>query len=88
MYNQLDSAKIHKLVVWKIDLKIVNALGRSALHITIEANNFSMIEALFECHIDISIRNKEDDTTRSYLDKTKCSTNINFKSQILQLLDK
>jgi len=47
-----------------------------------------MIEALLECYIDTSIRNKENDTTRSYLDKTKCSTNINLRAQILQLFDK
>jgi len=88
MHDQLNSAKIHELVAWKIDLEIINALKRSALHITIKTNNFLMIEALLECYIDISIRNKENDTTRSYLDKTKCSTNINLRAQILQLFDK
>jgi len=47
-----------------------------------------MIETLLECHINISIRNKKNDTTHSYLDKTKDSTNINLRAQILQLLDK
>lgn len=88
MHNQLDSVEIHELVAWGVDLGTIDALGRNALHMAIEVNNFLMIEALLECHIDISIRNKENDTIRSYLDKTKCSTNIKSRSQILQLLDK
>jgi len=88
MHDQLGSAEVHELVAWGADLGAVDALGRSALHIAVGADNFSMVEALLECHIDTSIRNKEDDTARSYLDKTKCSANINSRAQILQLLDK
>lgn len=88
MHNQFGSAKIHELVAWGVDLEAVDALGRSALHMAIEVDNFSMVEALLECHIDTSIRNKEDDMARSYLDKTKCSANMNLRAQILQLLDK
>lgn len=88
MHDQLGSAEVHELVAWGADLGAVDALGRSALHMAVGADNFSMVEALLECHIDTSIRDKEDDTARSYLDKTKCSANMNSRAQILQLLDK
>lgn len=88
MHNQLDSVEIYELVAWKANLEIVDALERSALHMTIVANNFYIIEALLECYIDTSIQDKENDTTRSYLNKIKCSTNVKSKAQILQLLNK
>ncbi len=88
MHDQLGSAEVHELVAWGADLGAVDALGRSALHMAVGAYNFSMVEALLECHIDTSIRDKEDDTARSYLDKTKGSANMNSRAQILQLLDK
>lgn len=88
MHNQLNSAKIYELVAQKIDLEAINALERSALHMTIKTYNFLMVEVLLECYIDISIRNKENDTTRSYLNKIKSFANINLRAQILQLLDK
>lgn len=88
MHDQLGSAEVHELVAWGADLEAVDALGRSALHMAVGADNFSMVEALLECHIDTSIRDKEDNTARSYMDKTKCSADMNSRAQILQLLDK
>lgn len=88
MHDQLGSDEVHELVDWGADLEAVDARGRSALHIAVGANNYSMVEALLECHIDASIQDKEDDTARSYLDTTKCLANMNSRAQILQLLDK
>jgi len=83
MHDRLTSAKVHDLVAYEIDLKIVNALKRSALHMTINANNVLMIEALLECHIDTLIQNKESDTTRFYLNcvnTTKYSNNMKLRA--------
>lgn len=88
MHNHLINVKVHELVAYEIDLEIIDNLERSALHITIDANNVSMIEALLECHIDTSIRDKKNNMARSYLNNTKCSTNTNLNAQILQFLDK
>lgn len=88
MNDRLASVEVHELIAHEIDLEIVNVLERSALHKAISANNLSIIEALLECHIDILIRDKENDTIRFYLDTTKCSNNIKSRAQILQLLDK
>jgi len=86
--GRLTSAKVHELVTYEINLKIVNAFERSALYITISANNSLMIETLLECHIDTSIQDKENDTIRFYLNTTKCSNNIKLRAQFLQLLNK
>ncbi len=76
MNDRFANAKVHELVAHETKLGTIDALGRSALHITISANNLSMIEALLECHIDTSIQDKENNTTRFYLDETKCSNNM------------
>lgn len=88
MNDRLIGANVHELVAHEIDLETIDALGRSALHMTISANNSSMIEALLECHIDTSIQDKKNDTIRFYLDTTKYSNNIKSRAQILQLLNK
>ena len=91
IYNCLTGAEIYKLVAYKADLGAVDNLGRSVLHVAVCADNVSIVEALLECYIDTSIQDKEDDTTRFYLDcvnTTKCSDSIKSRVQILQLLDK
>jgi len=91
MHDRLIDAKVHDLIAYEIDLKTIDALERNALHMTINANNVLIIEALLECHIDTSIQDKENDTTRFYLNcvnTTKYSNSMKSRAQIMQLLNK
>jgi len=91
MHDRLTGAEVHDLVAYGADLGAVDALGRSALHMAVGADNALMVEALLECHIDTSIQDKEGDTARSYLDcvdTTKYSDSMKSRAQIMQLLDK
>ncbi len=88
MYNQLNSNKIYKLVFGETDFGAVDIFEQSALYIAIDTNNISIVEALLECYINTSIRDKKSNTARFYLNKRSCLTNINSRVLILQLLDK
>lgn len=70
MHNQFDYDNIYELVDRETNLKVLNALEQNALYIAIDAKNLSIIEALLKYYIDISIQDKENNTIRSYLNKT------------------
>ncbi len=78
--DRFINANVYKLVAYEIDFEIVNALERSALHITIKTNDFLLIETFLKYCINTSIQNKENNTIYSYLNKIKCLTNINLKA--------